>query len=219
MWSYYGTKKRIAKYYPAPQCDKIIEPFCGAAQYSLFGDNWKKEVVLYDKYKIIIDIWNYLIHSSEKDILSLPDMYREDGITVDDLDIPQAAKYLIGFCINSGSSQPKKTVAKYNSWNRTKLYIAENLYKIRHWKAFVADYNDIPNEKATWFIDPPYQNGGKYYRYSNIDYKQLSEWCDSRIGQIIICENSYANWHEFYPLVEMNGQLHKTLEVVYTRGV
>lgn len=219
MWSYYGTKKRIAKYYPSPQCDKIIEPFCGAAQYSLFGDNWKKEVVLYDKYSVIIDIWNYLIQSSREDILSLPNMYKDDGINVDDLDIPQAAKYLIGFCINSGSAQPKKTVAKYNSWNVTKLYIAENLYKIKHWKAFLADYNDIPNEKATWFIDPPYQNGGKYYRHHDIDYKQLSAWCDSRIGQVIICENSAADWHEFHPLVEMNGQLHKTLEVVYTRSV
>lgn len=38
MWSYYGTKKKIAKYYPSPQYDKIIEPFAGAAQYSLYGD-------------------------------------------------------------------------------------------------------------------------------------------------------------------------------------
>lgn len=46
MWTYYGTKKRIAKNYPAPIYDTIIEPFAGAAQYSLYGDNWKKKVIL-----------------------------------------------------------------------------------------------------------------------------------------------------------------------------
>jgi site-specific DNA-adenine methylase len=35
MFSYYGTKKRIVNKYPEPKYDKIIEPFCGAAQYSL----------------------------------------------------------------------------------------------------------------------------------------------------------------------------------------
>lgn len=49
MWTYYGTKKKIAKYYPKPKYDKIIEPFCGAAQYSLYDDNWKKDVLLIDK--------------------------------------------------------------------------------------------------------------------------------------------------------------------------
>ena len=30
MWTYYGTKKRIAKNYLAPIYDTIIEPFAGA---------------------------------------------------------------------------------------------------------------------------------------------------------------------------------------------
>jgi len=35
MFSYYGSKKKIVKYYPEPVHDVIIEPFAGAAWYSL----------------------------------------------------------------------------------------------------------------------------------------------------------------------------------------
>jgi site-specific DNA-adenine methylase len=42
MWSYYGGKSKIVQYYPDPKYDTIIEPFAGSAQYSLYGDNWKK---------------------------------------------------------------------------------------------------------------------------------------------------------------------------------
>ena len=75
MWTYYGTKKRIAKNYPAPIYDTIIEPFAGAAQYSLYGDNWKKKVILLDKYDVVSRVWDYLINTATKErILALPNM-------------------------------------------------------------------------------------------------------------------------------------------------
>lgn len=219
MFSYYGTKKRISKFYPKPLYDTIIEPFCGAAQYSLYGDNWKKDVILNDKYRVIYDVWNFLINKAEKsDILSLPNM--SEGDKIDNYNLSYEEKLLIGFCINSASSQPKKTVAKYNSWNKTKIDIANNLYKIKHWKVFNKDYNELYNEKATWFIDPPYEFGGEWYNSKvnskHIDYDKLSEWCKAREGQVIVCENSKASWLDFKPLIEMNGQLHKTTEVIWT---
>jgi len=221
MWSYYGTKKKIAKHYPNPKHSKIIEPFCGAAQYSLYGNNWKNEIILNDKYNVIYSIWDYLINSAtDKDILSLPDM--EQGDYVDDFNISTVEKYLIGFCINSGSAQPKKKTAKYNSWNKTKIDIAKNLYKIKHWVVMSKDYNEMKNYKATWFIDPPYQYGGEWYHSSvknkHIDYNELSKWCKSRNGQIIVCENSKSDWLPFRELVDMNGILHKTKEVIWTNN-
>jgi len=217
MWSYYGTKKRIAKHYPKPIFDKIIEPFAGAAQYSLFDENWKKEVILYDKYDVIINIWNYLINANEKDILSLPDMFEGDNVDIH-TSLSKDEKNLIGFCINSGSAAPKKTTKKFNSWNKTKLDISKNLYKIKHWKAYVGSYDVIENDEATWYIDPPYFSGGIWYRHNNkhINYDELGKWCLSRKGQIIVCENDSATWLDFKPLVVMNGQLHKTMEVIYT---
>lgn len=204
-------------HYPKPIHDVIIEPFAGAAQYSLFGSNWEKNVILIDKYQVIVDIWNYLITASENDISQLPALKENDSL--DDFKLLcQAEKYLIGFCINSGSSMPKKTPQKYNSWDRYKKYIAQNVYKIKHWRVYCKNYDEIDNISATWFIDPPYQFGGQYYRYGNadIDYSLLPDWCKSRIGQIIVCENMKANWLDFQPLTTMNGQLHRTTEAIWT---
>ena len=216
MWSYYGTKKRLAKYYPKPNYDIIIEPFCGAAQYSLYNNNWEKEIYLIDKYQVIIDIWKYLINVTSKEILSLPDMYENDSLdNYGQLSIEE--KYLIGFCINNGSAQPKRKVQKFNNWNKTKIDIANNLYKIKHWKVKCDDYQNIKNINATWFIDPPYQFGGEWFRISNknINYNNLANWCKSRHGQIIVCENTKANWLDFKPLIELKGQLHTTTEAIW----
>ena len=60
MWSYYGRKTKVVKYYPVPRYDTIIEPFAGTAVYSLHQDNWKKNVILIEKYDIIVNIWKYL---------------------------------------------------------------------------------------------------------------------------------------------------------------
>src|SRR5690349_4641809 len=98
MWSYYGTKKRLARYYPKPIHDTIIECFAGAAQYSLFEDNWKKEVILYDKYDKVARVWEYLIDSTRIDILKLPDL--NPGDNVDSFtQLCDEEKWLIGFCI------------------------------------------------------------------------------------------------------------------------
>ncbi len=216
MFSYYGTKKALAKHYPKPEYGTIIEPFCGAAQYSLYGDNWKKEVILYDKYHKVTEVWLYLIQANKKDILSLPDL--SEGDNVDSFtQLSDVEKWLIGFCINPASAVPKKTTRARSRWNKNKLEIAENLYKVQHWLVGTRDYRDIPNITATWYIDPPYQFGGQYYAINNknINYWDLGEWCKSREGQVIVCENTKASWLDFKPLVELNGQLHKTTEAIY----
>lgn len=217
MWSYYGTKRKLAKLYPESTESRIIEPFCGAAQYSLYGDNWTKEVTLYDSYKVITDLWLYLIQAERSDILNLPDI--EEGTNLDNIQtLSSEEKYLIGFSINTASAMPKKTATKRSIWNRDKLRIADSLYKIKHWTVKQSDYRYINyNTKATWFIDPPYQYGGQYYHDSNkkINYWDLSEWCKSREGQVIVCENTKADWMDFKPLATLNGQLHTTTEAVW----
>lgn len=49
MFYYYGRKKQIAKYYPSPNYSVIVEPFAGSAAYSLYENNWKKDVILIEK--------------------------------------------------------------------------------------------------------------------------------------------------------------------------
>ena len=138
---------------------------------------------------------------------------------IDDHDyLSQEEKWLIGFNINGGSAQPKKTAMKFNVWNRVKFQIADNLHKIKHWNIIQGDYHDLENDESTWFIDPPYQHGGIYYRHNNkyMDYNELSEWCKSRNGQIIVCENTKADWLPFTPLKRMKGSLHTTVEAIWT---
>jgi hypothetical protein len=219
MFSYYGTKKKIAKFYPEPKFDTIIEPFAGSAQYSLFGNNWERNVILYDKYDKVYLSWKYLIESSIEDINGLPDLV--EGLNLDTLNISLEEKSLLGFYANPASAVPKKTVTKRGekSWIRHKKYLIDNHNKIKHWKIFNEVYQNIENINATWYIDPPYQFGGQHYHSSSsnkqINYDELRDWSLSRKGEIIVCENSKADWMEFKPLVELKGQLHTTLEVIY----
>jgi len=220
MFSYYGTKKKLAIHYPSPKYDTIIEPFCGAAMYSLHLDNWKKNVILYDKYDKIFLAWDYLInHATISDIQNLPDL--KEGLNLDSININDAEKALLGFCANPASAVPKKTVSARGakSWPRHKQFFLDNLHKVKHWKIYNDTYKNIGNIEATWFIDPPYEFGGIYYHSSSsnkqINYEELAKWCKERKGEIIVCENSKANWLPFQPLAKLNGQLHQTLEVIY----
>ena len=219
MFSYYGSKSKIVDLYPSPRFGKIIEPFAGSARYSL--KYFDREVLLVDKYPVIVDLWDYLKSASEKDILSLPDVNMGDDIR--EMGLDPGARLLIGFCINGGSTEPKSIGTdninrNFNSWNRDKKRIARELYKIRHWEIRLGSYEDIPNESASWFIDPPYQYGGELYKVSNksIDYPALAKWSQQREGQIIVCENARADWLPFYPMREMDGQAKRTVESIWS---
>lgn len=219
MFSYYGRKSKVVRYYPSSLYNTIIEPFAGTAVYSLFRDNWKKNVVLIDKYNVVVRIWKYLQSATPDDILKLPDVNNgEELVKVNGFSqLLQEEKWLIGFSVNNGSGMPKNVAGRmnFNSWFRDKKRIARDLYKIKHWQIKCDDYTNVENVIATWFIDPPYQFGGEYYKHRDIDYNTLSEWCKSRKGQVIVCENSKANWLPFVPLKKMSGQLHITTEAMY----
>ena len=214
MFSYYGSKSKLVDYYPPPKHKKIIEPFAGSARYSL--KYWQNDVLLVDKYPVIVGIWNYLIQATKSDILGLPDL--KTGDNVDTFNISQEEKWLIGFCINGGSAQPKKTAKDYNTWGETKIRIADDVQKIKHWKVILGSYEDLDNEEATWFIDPPYQFGGEWYVKStkHIDFAKLAEWCKERKGQAIVCENTKADWLDFKPMVDMQGAMFKTTEAIWS---
>ena len=80
------------------------------------------------------------------------------------------------------------------------------------------DYREAPIDGlATWFVDPPYQpqevpegsktvypRGMGYARdcsADSIDYAELAEWCGTRPGQVIVCEQAGADWLPFEPLI------------------
>jgi len=223
MWSYYGAKTTIVHAYPKPMHDKIIEPFAGTARYAL---RWfEKDVLLVDKYEVIVKIWKWLQTCSEKDVLGLP-RFMKSGQTLSDFSFDcEEARLLMGFLLAKGSQSPREKVsdrvaiARPNSINHQIKTIASQLFKIKHWEIRLGSFDEIENEKATWFVDPPYQFGGQVYVQSNrkIDFKKLSEWSKSRQGQVIVCENSKADWMDFKQMIQHKGSAKETqMEVIWS---
>ncbi len=216
MFSYYGSKSKIVDCYPKPKFDKIIEPFAGSARYSL---KWfDRDVLLVDKYEVIVSTWKWLQGCSPNDIKRLPVM--KLGESLDDFKLSKEEKVFMGFVVQQGTTGLRKTVSSYavDGIKSNLESISSQLFKIKHWEIRNDSYENIENESATWFIDPPYQFGGHEYKCSNknIDFKHLSNWSIGRSGQVIVCENTKADWMEFKPMVEMQGAMFKTTEAIWS---
>lgn len=212
FWAFYGGKWRAAPRYPAPRFDRIIEPFAGAAGYAT--RHYHLDVVLVEKDPVIAALWRYLIAASPSDIFALP-LMRADQ-TIDDLDVRPEAKSLIGFWLNKGAASPCRTPSAWmragthatSFWGeRIRQRIAEQVEAIKHWTVIEGSYADAPDETATWFIDPPYIDAGKYYRCAAgaIDFSHLADWCRARRGQVMVCENNGATWLPFQPFLSIKS--------------
>ncbi len=219
MWSYYGAKTNIINLYPPPKFSKIIEPFAGTARYAL--KYFDHEVLLVDKYDVIIKIWKWLQKCSPGDIKSLPRFKAGDNINAIKYDCEEQ-RLLVGFLVGFGFRGPRQTAIprlrnRPNAMNYTINQIASNLFKIRHWQIKHGSYDEIENTEATWFIDPPYQFGGQHYVCNNkkMNYSDLGEWCKNRAGQIIVCENNKANWLPFVPFKTQNVLKGEHKEVIF----
>jgi hypothetical protein len=210
FFSFFGSKWRVANYYPQPAHNTIIEPFAGSAGYSLRYP--EHQIHLYDADPIICGVWDYLIHVSAEEILSLPLHFDH----VDELGVSPEAKHLIGFWLNKGTVQPAKSPSKWMRENKSwqpgvywgesiRERIATQVGSIRHWKISQSLYTNIPNQPAVWFVDPPYEVAGKAYRFHNLDYPELGAWCRSRSGQVVVCENAGADWLPFVPFRTIKG--------------
>jgi len=229
LFSYYGGKGKIARYYPRPIYDTIIEPFAGSAGYSLrYAD---KHIILVEKNHKVAEVWRFLIHASPNDIRALPLLGPDDDLR--EMDLPDPARWFIGFWVNQATPMPCN---KLSTWAKSKYKTSVHFWgmkcrarcasfvdRISHWEIIEGDYTDAPNIEATWHIDPPYQEEGKYYpEGKDLDYESLAEWCQSRQGQIMVCENAGATWLPFQFLRNIHGAARpsgwakKSTEVIWT---
>lgn len=220
FFPFYGSKWNIARHYPAPRHDLVVEPFAGGAGYACFYDCPK--VTLLDADPIIAGVWQYLMKAAPAEVLALPNM-PEVGDHVDNYQIPQEAKWLIGFWLNRGSSQPKKSRTAYSArtdraqlnWGqRAKERIASQQHMLAGWTVTNVPFRDAPDVEATWFIDPPYGDKGRFYRVKFNDFESLGLWTRTRCGTVITCEGPGATWLPFQPLGNFKSSLGKAMEMV-----
>lgn len=216
MFPYYGSKSIIARIYPKPVHGLIIEPFAGSARYSL--QYFDRDVILIDKYETVVRIWKWLQQCSEGDILGLPKLKLGDDIRL--LNVSEDEKLFLGMLAGVSGTSPRFKVSPFaaiqNGRKNQLRRIAGQLFKIKHWKVEHGDFQDIENREATWFIDPPYQFGGNGYVCSKIDFHFLANWAKCRQGQVIVCENTKADWMPFSPMVKMRGAMSTTTEAIWT---
>lgn len=217
FFTYYGGKHRLAAKYPNPKHKKVVEPFAGSAGYAT--RYFDRDVILIDADERVCGVWDYIISSSPSEILSLP--YILENESVDDFNICQEAKWLIGFWLNKGAAQPCK---KPSTWMKSGLRpnsywgyavrnrIASQCDSVSHWRIIHGSYLDFDLGEATYFIDPPYQNMGVHYRHGakGFDFATLADWCKSRKGQTIVCENTGADWLPFRHFVDAKASESKT---------
>lgn len=220
FFTYFGGKFRAAGRYPEPAGGLVVEPFAGAAGYSVRNFSPSLKVVLNDLDEKVAGTWDYLIRSSSDEIMRLP-VYDGTWETVDDIHgMCQEQRWLIGWHLNKGSASPSKRPSKWmrqsladgesigaNYWGEEiKARLARQVELIKHWEIHHGDYQNLPDYKdATWFVDPPYQVAGRGYRTNKVDYNNLAEWCQNRDGLTIVCENSGADWLQFEPLGDIKG--------------
>lgn len=219
MWHYFGRKTRVIKQFPEPRYSIIIEPFAGAACYSLlYPDN---QVILNDIYLPVYTFWYYFIELATPQMVArLPNLWRGDKVSDYSHFLSKEERVVMGWWTGRCITSPGNTVSQWvhkNGGTRTiKKQAIQHLEKIKHWKVMLKDYRKIPNIEATWFIDPPFQFSRSKYKCHNIDYGELAEWCKSRKGQVIVCEKGGANWMDFKFLAKFHGLKGEQIEVMWT---
>lgn len=220
FFTYFGGKWRIAPRYPAPEYETIIEPFAGSAGYSVRYHD--RKVILIEKDPKIFGVWNYLLHATEREVLALPDL--DVGDDVRHLPVTDEARWLIGLWCNKGTPGPRHKMTAWKNIHPTSTWgpeirerIASQQRFIRHWSVRCEDYTASANTPATWFVDPPYEKAGTHYPQGSalLDFQSLGEWCKSRVGQVLVCENEGASWLPFAPFMTAKASRGVSHEVLW----
>jgi len=225
---YYGAKHKLAAKYPRPQHDTIIEPFAGSAAYSVRWATDSTRVILYDLDPAVVQLWHQIQNMTKADLDTISRHVQNDQRTNMLILAGHAGSAAFKAIANGKTSTITPRIR--NRWEMAKQRIWRALPRIRNWEIVHGTYSDIPNINATWFIDPPYSvhdlgynnitsASGNGYRHgaSGIDYTHLGDWCQTRLGQIIVCEQEPANWLPFTPFhKQINAQNTMRTEVIWT---
>ena len=185
----------------------IVEPFAGSAAYAVHHAARIDRAVLIDLDERLINLWHEIQSMTAADVDRI-------GATLDGERIthPLLAGMAGGTQMDATLSGKSRQVTPRmrQHWPNVRRRIVAALPYIRTWDIRHGHYTDAPDITATWFIDPPYQpiisTAGSEYRHHDIDYDHLAAWCRTRVGAVIVCDQSPAAWLPFSPLIKQaNG--------------
>lgn len=180
----------------------------------------------------IAEIWRYLIATPASEIRRIPLVEHVDELPSS---LAEGARYLVRFTLAVMQARPcnqlsnafRKQSVAHPTWIRgwdqgQRDRVASQVERIRHWKLIEGDYTCAPRLRATYFVDPPYNNkaGMKYpCGPKQLDYGDLAGWCRELPGQVIVCEQEGADWLPFARFGQFVRGLNKvegSREVVWT---
>lgn len=214
-FSYYGGKSKLAHIYPPPSTDIVIEPFAGSAAYAF--RYWEREVWINDADPQTFAIWQFLTsHNAGDTIERLVPSSVQAGFRVTDLIPDDAHPGLVGLLqaeANQGTqgTGPGRNVITDRGaaiWTRRlkRKLLDVVVPRVKHWAVTNDHYREMPDLVATWFVDPPYANAaGARYRTHDVDFNELADWCQDRVGLVIVCENEGATWLPFQVVSDRRG--------------
>lgn len=220
LFSFYGSKSKLAHLYPTPQHDTLIEPFAGSAAYSL--RHHERDVLLCDADIRVVHIWRFLLSPDALAWIDRIPRKVKPGQTVWELvpsDAPVGMFLYLCAQANVGTMGTRGTHVQVTElasdvWHRIRTKLHEWLPRIAHWRIMHGSYEDLPDIEATWFVDPPYEGSpGSKYLHNGLNYRRLAKWCKSRVGQVIVCENNGATWLPFMPLTTKRLGIHSSYTV------
>jgi site-specific DNA-adenine methylase len=227
-FAYYGAKARVARYYPKPKHNTIIEPFAGSAAYSMFHIHNAKQIILIEKDEAVVNLWHRLQNMTSDELDKLDEELNKERTTE-----PLIAGLGGGTSLHATLSGKSRQLTPWmkTKWPQKKNVIKRALPYLHKIEVHCGDYTEAPRIEATYFIDPPYQlnivnpnrglqdQAGNGYRHGSqhINYQQLAKWCEQLPGQTIVCEQKPANWLPFEPFRANNNiNLQKRTEVIWT---
>lgn len=154
MFYYYGTKWGSARRYPPPRFGTIVEPFAGAAGYSMKYLTSVDRVILVEKDPVTVELWRRVLAMTPDDLRALPRLVTGD-YTADPLAMMTETS-----ASTSGKSRVKITDRMVKNYEAQRRRMAALLGPASRKVEVIgpADYTAAPDTEATWYVDPPYAN-------------------------------------------------------------